>query len=896
MFNIFQKQHKQIFKAIALVATLAVFFVSAKSAMASAGDAVAGAAYFGVGTIGAAVSYVLGLIALILTTVIGLLITLVVAVLIQVAQYGNIINVPTVVQGWVIVRDLCNMSFILILLIIAFATILRQENFSAKKLLPKLLIMAVLINFSRTIFGLLIDFSQIIMLTFVNAFAAGGGWFIQAFNTNFLLTINGNFVSSDYAISAWSTAVAIIAGVLAAIITLIVLSVMLAVLVWRIVILWIYTIFSPLVFLGFGFPPLQKYTGKIWEDFTKQLVIGPVLAFFIWLALSTAETSTKSLIAAGQSLSTGVAPEVCAGVGKFFCQGPFQQFIIVIGLLMGGLMIAQEMGGVAGSIAGKGMAAINMGKGLAWKGAKKLASGDNYLARKVAKGIGWDFRPIKLAEAWKAHSESSKRKDESAIRQKSREHFEAGGMQSVLMGMGGEDYFNKYTEGFMAHKGIRRAWKEAFVSPKRREKLGRQIDINDKAIENLEEQKANAIADPLIKNAMELKRQTDISYDPEIDRIVREITATEARFNALKRKPKNTLTSDEEQELADLKEKKDGLKEEKAQREQVVSRESKEDYIKHNPSLNSFEKSLEKRQEFGKRLKEQIMQHQSPVGLQARSLYRKDVEEAKAKYKSITNADELVKAFNDAEQRGDKFDMAALFEKLENDTNGNELLRSRGYSSTGKGVKAFLDNEVNDYGEHNKGLKGAKFSPDERLQIQSDYAEAAQHVGHWDMAKLVGTNSKGEMESLVRAIKDNTGAIKRDALGRAQYNDMDHATAAYAEVIKMDPQKIVNSLNRLAMGGEDGKGQYQIANLGKMIYRNLASGGVFEAQKSRVLSNLAANLSSPNVLPVLKEIMKDDSRKGDIQIRVLTSRGLANKGGGKPGDMAAYMRTNGLVT
>jgi len=71
------------------------------------------------------------------------------------------------------------MSFILILLIIAFATILRQESYS-KKLLPKLLIMAVLINFSRTIFGLLIDFSQVIMLTFVNAFSAGGGYFIKA--------------------------------------------------------------------------------------------------------------------------------------------------------------------------------------------------------------------------------------------------------------------------------------------------------------------------------------------------------------------------------------------------------------------------------------------------------------------------------------------------------------------------------------------------------------------------------------------------------------------------------------------------------------------------------------------------------------------------------------------
>ena len=36
-------------------------------------------------------------------------------------------------NGWIIVRDLCNMFFILVLLMISFATILRLENYSMKK-------------------------------------------------------------------------------------------------------------------------------------------------------------------------------------------------------------------------------------------------------------------------------------------------------------------------------------------------------------------------------------------------------------------------------------------------------------------------------------------------------------------------------------------------------------------------------------------------------------------------------------------------------------------------------------------------------------------------------------------------------------------------------------------
>jgi len=54
----------------------------------------------------------------------------------------------------------------------------------------------------------------------------------------------------------------------------------------------------------------------------------PGLAFFIWLALTTAENSSNLLN--GGNLTNGVTPasEVCAGVGKFFCQGSFQTFII----------------------------------------------------------------------------------------------------------------------------------------------------------------------------------------------------------------------------------------------------------------------------------------------------------------------------------------------------------------------------------------------------------------------------------------------------------------------------------------------------------------------------------------------------------------------------------------
>ena len=67
---------------------------------------------------------------------IGILFTFLVHQLQLVFEWSHFIDVRTVEIGWGIVRDLCNMFFILILLVIAFATILRRESYSAKRLFP----------------------------------------------------------------------------------------------------------------------------------------------------------------------------------------------------------------------------------------------------------------------------------------------------------------------------------------------------------------------------------------------------------------------------------------------------------------------------------------------------------------------------------------------------------------------------------------------------------------------------------------------------------------------------------------------------------------------------------------------------------------------------------------
>ena len=77
-------------------------------------------------------------------------------------------DMDMVKMGWTITRDIVNMFFILGLVVIAFATILRIETYGIKTLLPKLIIIALLINFSYLVCGLIIDATQIAATYFVN--------------------------------------------------------------------------------------------------------------------------------------------------------------------------------------------------------------------------------------------------------------------------------------------------------------------------------------------------------------------------------------------------------------------------------------------------------------------------------------------------------------------------------------------------------------------------------------------------------------------------------------------------------------------------------------------------------------------------------------------------------
>lgn len=306
------------------------------------------------------VTDVLGWIAAAIVWALGKILILLVRVLIYIAQYNGFITSGAVANGWVIVRDLCNMFFVIVLLIISFATILHVESYNYKKWLPKLVLMAILINFSKTICGLIIDFGQVVMLTFVNAFKdIGGGNLTSMLGITEWASMKDNGTN----ISDWEVTAAYFLAVIYVIISVVVIATMIAMLVMRMVMIWVYVVLSPAAYLLAAFPGGQKYSSQWWSEFTKNVIVGPVLCFFIWLSFVTITPDKNAGAVLGmdpiiekESISSQSGNNTA---GSFGAADLMVKFIISIGMLIGGLKIASEIGGAAGSMAGKGMSKIN---------------------------------------------------------------------------------------------------------------------------------------------------------------------------------------------------------------------------------------------------------------------------------------------------------------------------------------------------------------------------------------------------------------------------------------------------------------------------------------------------------------------------------------------------------
>ena len=71
----------------------------------------------------------------------------------------------------------------------------------------------------------------------------------------------------------------------------------------RIIALWLLIILSPLAYALRVIPNTEKYASQWWSEFGKYAVVGPVMAFFLWIALA--------LVNSGSSCTTSDINQDC---------------------------------------------------------------------------------------------------------------------------------------------------------------------------------------------------------------------------------------------------------------------------------------------------------------------------------------------------------------------------------------------------------------------------------------------------------------------------------------------------------------------------------------------------------------------------------------------------------
>ena len=469
-------KNKKLLFIIALVFALAVIyflsadFVQAQNVGVGATTPQMGAqisaAIPNTNTVGNGIAEFLAHVVMLLASAVGKILMTFVSILIWLASYNEFVDSRAVAIGWVVVRDLANIFFVLIMLLIAFGTLFNIQTYEYKKLLPKLLIAVILVNFSKMIVGVFIDFGQVIMLTFVHNFEKiAAGAVVNGLGVKSMFEL-ANKLEGLNNINYWSIFGAAALALVMLIIACVTILAMIVVLLFRIIMLWVLVIFSPFAFVASLIPnnPLQKVSmfAQYWGNLSKYIIIGPILAFFLWLSFSILMQVNKEteqhIIALTRSQAntagrTGTDPQYAEYLAnKVSSPQMMFDFMVTIALLIGSLTITQQMGVMGGSF---GMQAVGKMKSMAQKAGMAAAlfaperlwgttkQKYNEATSKLletsegGKPPGWGkkvlfaaLNPVAAARGWEVRSEELKKRSQEVAAARGREvteQFRTGG-------------------------------------------------------------------------------------------------------------------------------------------------------------------------------------------------------------------------------------------------------------------------------------------------------------------------------------------------------------------------------------------------------------------------------------------------------------------------------------
>lgn len=295
-----------------------------------------------------------------------------------VGMSSRIASLGTLNVAWSAFRDLANMLFIFILLYIAIETILDRMGGNTKKMLVRVVIIGLLINFSLFFTKIIIDGSNIVTIGFYNNILIGstdaGGWEKYGLAGPFVdkMKLTGAYDKKALAtFGPMDMTLIALGGSLVMLVAAFMFLAMAFLFIGRFVVLVFLMILSPLAFASVALPE-DKYSKMWWDKLIDQCIFAPVFMALLWVTLLLLDgILPKTTGNFATSLGGGTTPSVDS-------LSIIMNFIVIIAMLVFCLIAAKQLGAAGAS------SVMKAGKDL-----QKWGQG------KVVRGA---LRPVGLAE------------------------------------------------------------------------------------------------------------------------------------------------------------------------------------------------------------------------------------------------------------------------------------------------------------------------------------------------------------------------------------------------------------------------------------------------------------------------------------------------------------------
>jgi len=820
-----------------------------------------------VNTIGDGVNQLIGHVIQLFVWIGGQLLAVLMYLLFLVAKYNSFIDSPAVATGWFIARDLCNIFFIVIFLVMTVGTVLGIENYHYSQILTKLLIMTVLINFSKMICGLIIDVAQVIMMTFINNFGKlGSGYLTEVLGIQDLLgALKGN-AAQVKEINFFTMAGSYILVLIYVIVAIATILVLLLVLVQRMVMIWIYVVLSPLAYLLSTFPAGAQYASKWWSEFVKYVTIGPIIAFFLWLSfVSLSNTNTLTELTTGKKFEDLSPTEQALNLSKKTPQAGITvagstdhmiKFIVAIAMLLGGLMVAQTIGGMAGNFAGSTIS------GLSTAGVGTFKTGLDWVNRKQAAITGQDLNVPRRWAMIKAGMEKNKAADIYKIEQRADRLHRIRGVGGALLGTGARDWYEQRVQGYLGLKG---AWAAARGTWRPAEEDAEEASAAKKRADELRKQKEKVMTEKeyhgQLRDRVKETKEARIErgkYAHEVSALDTEIADIKVKLGGLiSPKVRDDLNAELAKKEADKKATENKVKESDEKyanaKKQIFEYQDKRkkgemDVVSDDKAkkarIGSIDSDVEKEQEKYRKAMKSYGKYiiRNPEAQKARR-----VAESEELSKLSDDSTELRADYRNAIERGQHAKASVILKKLAQNVDTNETLEDFGYNT-------------------NKGLTKEELK---KLQDAGDHEAIRVGRGLQDFIRDTLVEKAGMDEQMAYALESELGQIHK-ATGQGayietagfkdgryiQYDYADQGARANIHLMKQGPEKLARSGNRFAFGGEDVDGNFKVHAAGLNLLMSKFDIIAKEIERGRLNPYNAVKLTEAPNMKIMRDAAK----------------------------------------